>query len=515
MAAAAYAAPAEPVPLHGSALALAGFLLAMGNFMVVLDMTIANVSVPNIAGGLAVAPSEGTWVITSYSVAEAIMVPLTGWLAQRFGAVRVFVAGIIGFGICSALCGLAPSLGLLVTFRVMQGLCGGPIMPMSQTLMMRVFPPNQRGQAMGLWSMTTVVAPIAGPILGGTLCDTAGWPWVFYINVPVAAICGFFAWRMLASQETPTMARRVDFPGLALLVLFVGTLQIMLDKGQELDWFGSPFIVALAIVAAIAFAAFLIWELTDEHPIVDLRVFRHRGFTGAVITIALTFGTFFSSIVLGPLWLQTNMGYTATWAGYTTAFGGVLAVVFSPIVPRLMTRIDPRALVSFGVLGLAVTSLVRSQFASNADFWTVGFTFLIQGAFMPFFFVPTTQIALSSVLPQEMASAAGLSNFLRTTSAAFSASLVTTMWANASTRNHANIAGALNDPAATQRILAHGGMSAAQSLSQVDNLAQSQAVMLATDQLYLVMAAAFVIAAIGVWLGPKPKIFSSAGGGGH
>ncbi|HEX3916132.1 MAG TPA: DHA2 family efflux MFS transporter permease subunit [Caulobacteraceae bacterium] len=515
MAAAAYAAPAEPVPLHGSALALAGFLLAMGNFMVVLDMTIANVSVPNIAGGLAVAPSEGTWVITSYSVAEAIMVPLTGWLAQRFGAVRVFVTGIIGFGICSALCGLAPSLGLLVTFRVMQGLCGGPIMPMSQTLMMRVFPPNQRGQAMGLWSMTTVVAPIAGPILGGTLCDTAGWPWVFYINVPVAAICGFFAWRMLASQETPTMARRVDFPGLALLVLFVGTLQIMLDKGQELDWFGSPFIVALAIVAAIAFAAFLIWELTDEHPIVDLRVFRHRGFTGAVITIALTFGTFFSSIVLGPLWLQTNMGYTATWAGYTTAFGGVLAVVFSPIVPRLMTRIDPRALVSFGVLGLAVTSLVRSQFASNADFWTVGFTFLIQGAFMPFFFVPTTQIALSSVLPQEMASAAGLSNFLRTTSAAFSASLVTTMWANASTRNHANIAGALNDPAATQRILAHGGMSAAQSLSQVDNLAQSQAVMLATDQLYLVMAAAFVIAAIGVWLGPKPKIFSSAGGGGH
>src|SRR5580658_4265488 len=226
---AAYAQPAAlPVPLKGAALVLAGFLLAVGNFMVVLDMTIANVSVPNIAGSLAVAPNQGTWVITSYSVAEAIVVPLTGWLASRFGAVRVFVAGMIGFGICSALCGLAPSLGFLVLFRVMQGLCGGPIMPMSQTLMTRIFPPQQRSQAMGLWSMTTVVAPIAGPILGGVLCDTAGWPWVFYINVPVAAACAFFAWRVLASQETRTERRPVDFVGLILLITFVGALQIML-----------------------------------------------------------------------------------------------------------------------------------------------------------------------------------------------------------------------------------------------------------------------------------------------
>src|SRR5580658_2035850 len=351
--AAAYApSAAEPAPFRGGALILAGFLLAIGNFMVVLDMTIANVSVPTIAGGLAVSPNQGTWVITSYSVAEAIMVPLTGWLAGRFGAVKVFVAGIAGFGVCSALCGLAPSLGLLVTFRVMQGLCGGPIMPMSQTLMMRIFPPQQRGQAMGLWAMTTVVGPLAGPILGGILCDTAGWPWVFYINVPFAAVCGFFAWRMLKSHDTPTIKLRVDIVGLALLITFVGALQIMLDKGKELDWFGSPVIVGLAVVAAIGFASFLIWELTDKQPIVDLRVFRHRGFTGAVITIAITYGAFFASIVIVPLWLQTNMGYTASWSGYTTALGGVLAVVLSPIVPRLMQQIDARALVSFGVASL-------------------------------------------------------------------------------------------------------------------------------------------------------------------
>jgi DHA2 family multidrug resistance protein len=195
----------------------------------------------------------------------------------------------------------------------------------------------------------------------------------------------------------------------------------------------------------------LIWELTDSQPIVDLRVFRHRGFTSAVITIALTFGAFFSSIVLVPLWLQTNMGYTASWAGYTTALGGVLAVVFSPIVPLLMRRFDSRALVSFGVLWLAGVTLIRTGFASNANYWTIALTFLAQGLAMPFFFIPTTQIALSSVLPQEMASAAGLQNFLRTTSAAFSTSIVTTLWDNASTRNHANMAGALNDPAGARR----------------------------------------------------------------
>ena len=514
--AATHAASAEPIPMRGASLLLAGFLLAVGNFMVVLDMTIANVSVPNIAGGLAVAPNQGAWVITSYSVAEAIVVPLTGWLASRFGAVKVFVGGMLGFGICSALCGLAPSLGLLVTFRVMQGICGGPIMPMSQTLMMRVFPPQQRSQAMGLWSMTTVVAPIAGPILGGVLCDTAGWPWVFYINVPVAAVCAFFAWRMLRAQETPTERRPVDFVGLGLLILFVGSLQVMLDKGKELDWFGSPVIVALAVIAAIGFAAFLIWELTDDHPIVDLKVFRHRGFTGAVVTIAITFGTFFATIIIGPLWLQTNMGYTATWAGLTTALGGVLAVVMSPIVPRLMRFLDARALVTFGVVGLGLVALMRAQFASNADYWVIAFTYLAQGYAIPFFFVPTTQIALSSVLPEETASAAGLSNFLRTTSAAFCGALSLTLWDNAGARNHSDIAGALHDTAQTQAALVHQGLTPAQALGQLEALTQSQSVMLATDQMFYGMTLVFLIAACIVWLAPQPKLFASPmAAGGH
>ena len=504
-------------PLTGGALALTGLLLALGNFMVVLDMTIANVSVPNIAGGLAVSPNQGTWVITSYSVAEAIVVPLTGWLAGRFGAVRVFIAGIIGFGVCSALCGIAPSLGFLVLFRIMQGLCGGPIMPMSQTLMMRIFPPNQRGQAMGLWSMTTVVAPIAGPILGGTLCDNAGWPWIFYINLPVVAIVAFFAMRMLPAHDTPTEKRPIDVVGLLLLITFVGSLQIMLDKGKELDWFSSPFIVALACTAAVGFVAFLIWELTDKNPIVNIRVFRHRAYVGAVVTIALTFGAFFASIVLVPLWLQTSMGYTATWSGYVTAFGGVLAVVMSPVVPILMKRFDARALVSFGVLWLAGVSLIRSALTTDASYWVLALPFLAQGFAMPFFFIPTNQIALSAVPPQEMASAAGLSNFLRTTSAAFATSIVTTVWDNTSTKNHALLAGRLNADS-TVNMMTSSGMSHAQAVGQIDNLTTSQSVMLSTDHMFVLTSLVFVVAAMAVWASPKPNIAGMGGGppgGGH
>ena len=508
------AQPAVPT-LKGGALWMAAILLALGNFMVVLDMTIANVSVPTIAGGLAVSPNQGTWVITSYSVAEAITVPLTGWLAARFGAVKVFLFGLIGFGVCSALCGLAPSLGMLVLFRVMQGLCGGPIMPMSQTLMMTIFPPQQRGQAMGIWSMTTVVAPILGPILGGALCDTVGWEWIFYINVPVAAFVAFFASRVLAQVETPIRRRPVDYIGLLLLIAFVGSMQIMLDKGKELEWFSSPFIIGLAVTAAVGFIAFLIWELTAADPIVDLRVFRHRGFTSAVITISLTFGAFFSSIVLIPLWLQTNMGYTATQAGLVTGWGGVLAVVMSPIVPRLVGRIDHRALVTFGVLWLACVTLARSQFTTTMGSWSIALTFLAQGFAMPFFFIPTNQIALSSVEPHETASAAGLSNFLRTTSAAFATSLITTFWDQRITRDRSALVDTLNDPQGVVDKMSGLGLSSEQATRQIDGLTQGQAVMLATDHMLLITAVVFVIAASVVWLAPKPPPGMMQGGGGH
>jgi DHA2 family multidrug resistance protein len=502
-------------PMSGAPLWFAGSLLALSNFVVVLDTTITNVSVPNIAGGLAVSPSQGTWVITSYAVAEAIMVPLSGWLAQRFGAVRLFVASMIGFGICSALCGFAPSLGFLVLFRVLQGVCGGPMMPLSQTLLRRIFPPSMQSAALGLWAMTTVVAPIAGPLLGGALVDGVGWPWIFFVNVPVAIMVAVLIWHTLAKRETATVRIPVDFTGLALLITWVGAMQIMLDKGKDLDWFDSPFIVALAVVAAAGFVAFLIWELTDEHPIVDLRIFRHRGFAVSAVVMCITFGGFFSTVVLLPLWLQTNLGYTATWAGRATAFQGVLAVIMSPIVARLMLTRDSRLLVCIGVLTLGLTTLWRSTFSTDTDFLRLVWPQLAQGFAIPFFFIPLMAVALGSVSPRETTSAAGLLTFMRSTAAAFATSITTTNWENIATARRVDLTASLNGGQATLDTLMRAGATAAQALRQLDQLVQTQAVMLATDRVFFVTSLVFVLAAGAIWVAPLGKRIANPASAGH
>ncbi|KAB7646598.1 DHA2 family efflux MFS transporter permease subunit [Polymorphobacter fuscus] len=502
--------PIVQAPLQGSTLFVGGALLALANFMVVLDTTIANVSVPNIAGALAVSPTQGTWVITSYSVAEAITVPLTGWLATRFGTVRVFCIAMAGFALFSALCGIAPSLGVLVAFRVGQGLCGGPMIPLSQALLLRVFPPEKAPMAIGLWAMTTVVAPVAGPILGGVISDNYHWSWIFFINVPVAVAVTILSWQTFRSRETPTQRRPVDFVGLGLLVLWVGSMQIMLDKGKELDWFGSPVIVSLAIVAVIGLAAFLIWELTAEDPIVDLRIFRHRGFTVGAVTLSLTFGAYFASIILIPLWLQTSMGYTATWAGYATA-GGFLAIFFSPIAAQLVGKVDPRLLTSAGILWFAGVTFWRSGFTTEVDFLHIFLPAVVLGIGVPFFFVPTTRIALGAVEPRETASAAGLSNFMRTTAAAFAASITTTAWDNATTSARDNLAGTLNGVEAQIDALVAAGLSAEQALRQIDGFVQMQAVMLATDRIFLITSVVFLASAAFIWLAPRPRVAVAPG----
>ncbi len=491
-------------PLEGSTLWLGGALLALANFMVVLDTTIANVSVPSVSGALAVSPTQGTWVITSYSVAEAITVPLTGWLAQRFGTVRVFVLAMAGFALFSAACGFATSLGMLVAFRVAQGVCGGPMIPLSQSLLLRVFPPEKAPMALGLWAMTTVVAPVAGPILGGLISDNYHWSWIFLINVPVAIVVALLSWRTFQSRETPTARRPIDYVGLGLLVLWVGCLQIMLDKGKELDWFGSSTIVALAIVAAVGFVAFLIWELTAEDPIVNLRIFRHRGFAIGTITLSMTYGAFFASIIILPLWLQTSMGYSPTIAGYATA-GGILAVIASPIAAQMVSRFDPRGLTTFGILWFAMVTFWRASFTTEADFCTIFLPGVVLGIGVPFFFVPTTRIALGAVDPPETAAAAGVSNFMRTTAAAFAASITTTFWENSASTARDNVAGALNGVQDRIDALVAAGLSSDQALKQIDNLVQQQSVMLATDRVFLITGAIFIVTGAFIWLAPRPK----------
>lgn len=491
---------AGSAPLKGVQLALGGFALAFANFMVVLDITIANVSVPHISGSLAAAPSQGTWVITSYAVAEAVCVPLSGWLAARFGAVRLFLLSILGFGLFSMLCGLSQSLEMLIVFRIFQGLAGAPIMPMSQTLMLRIFPAEKAPMALGLWSMTTVVAPIAGPIFGGTISDTWSWHWIFFINLPVVAIVTTLGWRLLRRYETPMVRNPIDFVGLGLLVLWVGALQIMLDKGREEDWFASNFIVALAVIALVGFIAFLIWELTDKHPVVDLSVFKQRGFTIGVFAQSATYAGFFSSVVLIPLFLQTNLGYTATYSGYAMAFMGMMAVVMSPVAAMLISRIDVRWIISFGVVWLGLIALLRTGWTTQMDFFTIAMPQFLQGIGMPFFFIGTTTLALGAVRQDQTASAAGIQNFMRTLAGAMATSIATTMWEYETKTARSEIVGELHPGAVMS-----SGMPLPQARMMLERLVETEATTLATNTIFLGSAMLFAAAAAMIWLAPAPK----------
>ncbi len=502
-------------PLTGGKLWLAALMIAAANFIAVLNMTVANVSVPSIAGALGAATSQGTWVITSFAVGEAVTVPLTGWLAARFGAVRLFTSSMILFGVFSTLCGLAPSLGVLVVMRVLQGLCGGPLMPLSQTLLMRIFPREKVAAAIGLWSMTTLIAPVIGPILGGWLCDEFSWSWAFLINSPIAIGFGFYTWRLIKRYQDAPRRKPIDRVGMALLVVWVAALQLMLDEGKNLDWFASTQIVTLAVIAAFGFAAFLIWELHEPHPIVDLRVFRHRGFTVSVVTISLTFAAYFAASVLTPLWLQSFMGYKATNAGMTTAWTGVSALLVAQTVAR--SRRDPRQIVFMGVVWMGLITLWRSIATTDMSYWDIALPLMALGLGMPCFFIPSTGIALGSVDPKEVESAAGLMSFLRTLSGAFATSIVTTAWSDQTTRHHAELVGLSDSDGSLRATLEQGGMSADAARQTLDYLITSQGVMLSTNEIMTAIGVIFLGSACLIWLAPRPapRGGRQQGTGGH
>ncbi|GAO26075.1 multidrug resistance protein B [Alicycliphilus sp. B1] len=490
--------------------------------MNVLDTSIANVSLPAIAGDLGVSPTQGTWVITSFAVANAIAVPLTGWLSQRFGQVRLFVASVTLFVIASLLCGLAPNMAMLIAARALQGFVAGPMIPLSQSLLLSSYPRALAGLAMAMWSMTTLIAPVTGPLLGGWITDNMAWPWIFYINVPVGIVAVLVTWGIFHKRETVRRKLPIDSIGLALLVIWVGAMQIMLDIGKEHDWFESPWVVACALVAAVGLVAFLIWERGDDHPVVDLTLFRNRNFWAGALATAVGYGLFFGNVVLLPLWLQQYMGYTATQAGEVMAPVGLLAMVLSPWVGKNIGRTDPRRFATFAFLVFALVLWMRSNFNTQADLATIMVPTIVQGIAMAFFFIPLVTVTLSEITPDRIPAASGLSNFMRITAGAVGTSIATTLWERRATLHHAQLTEGLHhgNTALAQALqgLQAGGFTPEQALAQVERLVNQQAFMLAANDIFYASAVLFLFLIPLVWLAHAPhasKGSADAAAGAH
>jgi len=499
----------EVQPLEGGARIAASLAVGLATFMNVLDTSIANVSIPAIAGDLGVSPNQGTWVITSFAVANAISVPLTGWLTQRFGQVRLFLATTALFIMASFLCGLSISMPMLIFFRVIQGAVAGPMIPLSQTLLLSTYPREKAGVALATFSLTILVAPVVGPLLGGWITDNFSWPWIFYINVPVGLVALAMTWVIYRERETPRVQTPIDGIGLALLVVWVGALQLMLDQGKDLDWFSSPLIVALAITTVLAFALFLVWELTDDHPVVDLHLFRNRNFSTGTLAVALSYGAYFGSIVLMPLWLQQFMGYSATDAGMVLAPVGLFALILTPIVGRTSGKIDPRYLATFSLLVFAVVAWMRSRFNTNVDLWTLVVPTIIQGAAVACFFIPLIGLALGDLRQDQIAAASGLNNFLRISAGAFATSIATTLWEGRAALHHARLVERLTagDPATagTLELLDRMGMPEPQRYALLDRLVTQQAFTLSALDLFYASAIILVLLIPLLWIARPPR----------
>src|SRR5213083_454765 len=386
----------------------------LATFMEVLDTSVVNVSLPHIAGSLSASIDEATWTVTSYLVANAIILPMTGWLASAFGRKRLLMLSVVGFTAASFLCGLAPNLGSLILFRVVQGATGGALQPLSQAVLLEAFPPQDRGKAMGFWGLGIVVAPILGPVLGGWLTDSYSWRWVFYINIPVGIAS--IVMTKLYIFDPPYLrqeSRKIDYWGLGMLAVGIGALQIVLDKGQEEDWFSSNIITALAIVSAVTLIVLVIHELTTDDPVVDLRVFRERSYAVGVFLMSMVGFVLYGSLVLLPIMLQTVLGYPSLQAGIAMAPRGIGSFFMMPLTGLLTGRVDARKLLTIGLIVGGSTLLWLSRLNLRAGYWDIFWPQLIQGAGMSLLFVPLTTVSMDRIPRERMGNATSLFNLMR------------------------------------------------------------------------------------------------------
>jgi len=416
---------------------LIAVVVAIAAFMEVLDTSIANVALPYMAGNLGVSNDESTWVLTSYLVSNAVVLPISGWIAGMVGRKRFFLGCIAFFTLSSLLCGIAPSLGLLLLFRVLQGLGGGGLQPMAQAILADTFPPQQRGLAFALYGITAVIAPAVGPTLGGWITYNYSWRWIFFINLPVGLLALFLVFRLIEDPPYLKTAKhagvRIDYIGIALLVIGVGALQVMLDRGQQDDWFASHFILTLAIIAGIGLLSLFVWEWFAKHPVIEVRLFKNFNFLSSNVMMFLLGVVLFSSLVMIPQFLQTLIGYTAELAGFVLSLGAILLLIQMPIVGYLSSRVQARYLIAFGWFCVALGLLYSTkQMGLFVDFWTATRVRIAQVAGLGFLFVPITLASYVGIPAEKSNMVAGMINFMRNMGSSVGTSMVTTMIARRS-----------------------------------------------------------------------------------
>ncbi|MGC4051332.1 MAG: DHA2 family efflux MFS transporter permease subunit [Paludibaculum sp.] len=488
-----------------------------GTFMEVLDTTVVNVSLPHIAGSMSASIDEATWALTSYLVANAMILPITGWLANFFGRKRLLMMSVIGFTVASFFCGFAPTLPILIVFRVIQGAAGGALQPLSQAVLLEAFPPDQRGKAMGFWGLGIVVAPILGPVLGGWLTDAYSWRWVFYINIPVGVASLLMTrWFVFDPPYIQRSKLGVDYWGIGLLAVGIGGLQIVLDKGQQEDWFASNWIVTLSITAAVALIWFIYHELRVVGPVVDLRVFKDRTYSTGTLLMTMLGFVLYGSLVLLPIWLQTLLGYPSLQAGWALAPRGIGSFLAMPLVGALLSKFDARKFLAAGLVIASATLFQLSRLNLNAGYWDFFWPQFVQGLSLALLFVPLTTITMSRIPKERMGNAASMFNLLRNIGGSVGIAGVTTMVARFGQANTADLvrhitpysqkaAGMMHGM--QQSMMAHGSapnVAYRQSYAQMFGLVQQQATILSFLQIFRLLAVIFLALVPLVLLMRKP-----------
>jgi MFS transporter, DHA2 family, multidrug resistance protein len=426
-------------PLTGLLRFVVMVALSTATFMIVLDYSIANVSIPYIAGDLAVSTDQGTYVITSFAVGNSIALPITGWLTKRIGAVKLICISLLLFTFFSWTCGAALDFQMLIVSRFLQGLSSGPLIPLSQTLLVMSNPPEKKNAALAFWSTIVITAPIAGPILGGWISYDYYWPWIFYINIPVGIASAAILWLCLKKRETPREHPPLDWVGLLFLALGVTCLQFLLDKGEQFDWFRSNLMVTMGVVSVISFTLLIVWSATTENPLIELKLFKIRTFSISVFYIAVMYAIYFGSVVLVPLWLQTSMNYTSIWAGLAVAPIGIAPVLLGELSGKLLTKYGHTLLLGVCFVLFSISCFYTAYFDTDVDIWHVAFSRFLLGCGLVFFITPLFALSVQGVPGPKLASSTGIFHFVRAMFGGVGTSVFTTMWIRRSAYHHATV----------------------------------------------------------------------------